>query len=98
MGAAAEIADATTVAGARTAAAEQARRRRVALFLFDDQGHLLSASSSQGVSWSSVTSTPDLLDHALSGRRFVESLDGGRRITVALPLRTGYGMRHEQAG
>jgi two-component system, OmpR family, sensor histidine kinase VicK len=89
VGAAAEIADATTLDEARSVAAEQARRRRVALFLFDDQGRLLSASSSQGVAWSSVTNTPDLLDHALSGRRFVESLDGGRRITVALPLRTG---------
>jgi signal transduction histidine kinase len=89
VGAAAGIADATTLAEARTAAAEQARRRRVALFLFDDHGRLLSAPSSQGVAWSSVTNRPDLLDHALSGRRFVESLDGGRRITVALPVRTG---------
>ena len=70
VGAAAEIADATTLAEARSVAAEQARRRRVALFLFDDQGRLLSASSSQGVAWSSVTNTPDLLDSSLSGRRF----------------------------
>jgi signal transduction histidine kinase len=89
VGAAAVIADETTVAGARRVALEQARRRRVALFLLDDRGRLLSSPSSQGVAWSSVTNRPDLREHALSGRRFVESLDGGRRITVALPLRTG---------
>jgi signal transduction histidine kinase len=89
VGAAAAIAEAPTVAGARDAAVREAARRRVALFLFDDRGRLLSAPSSQGVAWSSVTNTRELLEHGLGGRRFVESLDGGRRITVALPLRAG---------
>lgn len=89
VGAAAEIGDTRTVSEARRTATEQARRRRVALFLLDDQGQLIGPTSSQGIAWSSVTNRPDLREHALAGRRFVASLDGGRRITVALPLRSG---------
>ncbi len=88
VGAAAAIGDAANLADARGRAADQARRRRVALFLLDGRGYLVSASSSQGVSWSSVANMPDLLEHALAGRRFVDSLDGGRRIVVTLPLRS----------
>ncbi len=89
VGAAAKIGDATTLADARDVTAEQARRRRVALFLFDDKGRLLSAPTSQGVAWSSVANTGELLDHALTGRRFVRSPDEESRIAVALPLRSG---------
>ena len=89
VGAAARIADATTLADARDVTVEQARRRRVALFLFDDEGGLLSAPISQGVAWSSVADTRELLDSALSGRRFVQSPDSASRINVALPLRSG---------
>jgi signal transduction histidine kinase/HAMP domain-containing protein len=89
VGAAARIADASTLEEARTVAAEQARRRRVALFLFDDRGRLLSGPSSQGIAWASVPDTRELLSQALSGRRFVQSTDESPRITVGLPLRTG---------
>jgi two-component system sensor histidine kinase VicK len=89
VGAAARIADATTLGEAESAAAEQARRRRVALFVFDDRGRLLSAPSSQGVAWSSLANKGELLDQALSGRRFVRSSDESPRITVALPIRSG---------
>ncbi len=89
VGAAARIGGAKTVAAARTLAAEQARRRRVALFLLDENGVLLSPGSSQGVRFASVDNRAELLESALAGERRVESLDGGRRITVALPLRTG---------
>ena len=89
VGAAARISDSTTLGEARRAAAEQARRRRVALFLLDDRGRLLSASTSQGVAWTSVTDTRELLQHALSGRRFLQSSEDSPRITVALPLRAG---------
>ncbi|MCZ7589676.1 MAG: cell wall metabolism sensor histidine kinase WalK [Gaiella sp.] len=91
VGAAAKIADTTTPAEARAMAVDQARRRRVALFVFDAQGRLLSAPSSLGVAWSSVDNKQELLENALAGQRFVESLDDGRRITVALPLRSGPG-------
>ena len=89
VGAAAVIAAAPSLDDARLTAEEEARRRGVALFLFDRRGRLLSAPSSRGVAWSSVTNSGELLEHGLAGRRFVESVDGGRRITVALPLRTG---------
>jgi signal transduction histidine kinase len=89
FGAAAKIADATTLAEARTATQEQARRRGVALFLFDEQGRLLTAPVSRGVAWPSVADTGELLDSALSGRRIVQTPDAGSRISVALPLRSG---------
>jgi len=89
VGAAAKIADAATLADARAITQEQARRRRVALFLFDEQGRLLSAPSSQGVSWSSVPNADELLDHSLAGRRFVQIPDTESRILVTLPLRSG---------
>lgn len=89
VGAAARVADATSLDDARERVVEQARRRRVALFLFDGDRTLLSGPSSQGVTWRNVEGTEEVLDLALSGRRTVESLDDGRRIIVALPLRTG---------
>jgi methyl-accepting chemotaxis protein len=92
VGAAARIAGAATVPTARALTDEQARRRRVALFLFDAQGNLLSDSTSLGVHWSAVPNRRDLLDEALAGRRVVQSLDDGRRVAVALPLRSGPGV------
>jgi len=91
VGAAAKIADTTTPAEARAEVVDQARRRRVALFVFDERGRLMSAPSSLGVAWSSVLNKQDVLENALAGRRAVESMDDGRRITVALPLRSGPG-------
>ena len=58
---------------------------------FDDEGRLLSSPTSLGVRWSAVPNRQDLLAEALSGRRIVQSLDDGRRVTVGLPLRSGPG-------
>ena len=92
VGAAAKIAGASTLDAARARTADQARRRRVALFLFDRQGNLLSDATSLGVHWSAVPNRRDLLDEALAGRRIVQSLDDGRRVAVTLPLRSGPGV------
>jgi signal transduction histidine kinase len=89
VGAAARVADASSLAEALTRTAEQARRRRVALFLFDANGTLLSDAVSQGVRWSSVENRDELLAAVVDGRRTLSSLDDGRRVTVALPLRNG---------
>jgi two-component system sensor histidine kinase VicK len=69
------------------AAVSEARRRRVALFLFDSDGRLVSPPRSRNIDVSEISNLAPLLDSALAGVRSVESLDGGRRITVALPLR-----------
>jgi signal transduction histidine kinase/HAMP domain-containing protein len=87
VGAAARIVASPDLAGARAQTTEQARRRRVALFLFGSDRSLLTHPSSQGVDVSSVPNVDALLDKALDERRTVQSLENGRRITVALPLR-----------
>jgi two-component system sensor histidine kinase VicK len=69
-------------------AVSEARRRRVALFVFDSSGALVSPSRSRSIDVSTIPNLEPLLETALGGTRRVESLDGGRRITVALPLRT----------
>ena len=89
VGAAARIAEAPTLAEARARVVDQARRRRVALFLFDADGTLLSDELSQGVRWTSVENRGELLSAVVDGRRSVLSLDDGRLVTVALPLRGG---------
>lgn len=87
--AAALVSSETTPAGARAAAASAAARRRIALFLFDKDGRRISGKSSNGVDVESVTGIDETVRSALAGRRLVQSTDGGRRIIVALRLRTG---------
>jgi len=89
VGAAARIAEAPTLAEARDRVVDQARRRRVALFLFDANGALLSDDLSQGVRWASVANKAELLAAVVDGQRTLLSLDNGRQVTVALPLRGG---------
>ncbi|RDI73997.1 Signal transduction histidine kinase [Gaiella occulta] len=87
--AAALVSSETTPEGARAAAASAATRRRIALFLFDKDGRRISGKSSNGVDVESVTGIDETVRSALAGRRLVQSTDGGRRIIVALRLRTG---------
>ncbi len=89
VGAASRVAGASDLAEARARADEQARRRRVALFLFDAEGRLLTDATSLGARWAAVPNSRELLGEALAGRRIVQSLDDGRRVTVALPLHNG---------
>ena len=91
VGAAARIGGASTLDGRRARTEEQSTRRRVALFLLDDEGRLLSSPTSLGVRWSAVPNRQDPLAGALAGRRIVQSLDDGHRVTVGLPLRNGPG-------
>jgi signal transduction histidine kinase len=74
--------------GLEQAAATAARTRQLGIFLFDPDGRQLTPSVSNGVSLASVEALPDALSAALEGRRLVETTPGGRRILVALPLRS----------
>jgi signal transduction histidine kinase len=89
VGASLKIAAATTLDGQVALADEQSRRRMVAFFLFDTRGRLLSAPTSGGVTWSAVPRGRELVRNALVGRRTLQSLEDGRRVTVGLPLRNG---------
>lgn len=69
--------------------ASVSRRRRLALFAFDEKGTLLTRARSQVIEVGSVPLREQALQRALTGRRFVRSLDGGRTIVVALPFYGG---------
>lgn len=61
--------------------------RQLALFVFDSRGALLTPGRSRGITVSSLPNFATLRDTALQGRRVVDTVDGGRLVTVALPLR-----------
>lgn len=87
VAAAAQISAAAPRTSVAEAAAREARRRNVALFVFDRKGRLVSADQSRGLNVWAVPGLDEVLDHALRGEREVRTTDGGRRIVVALPLR-----------
>ena len=65
---------------------EEARRRRLALFLFDGDGRLVTPARSRGVRFDSLDLHRDALQEGQVGRRFVGSTEDGRTIVVGLPL------------
>jgi two-component system phosphate regulon sensor histidine kinase PhoR len=58
----------------------------LALFVFSPQGELVGESNLRGIGWASVPRRQTALRSALRGRRYVESLGGGRAV-IGLPLR-----------
>jgi signal transduction histidine kinase len=73
------------------AVANSALKRRISLFVFDARGRPLTPTRSRGTTFGSVPLERQALRSALAGRRFVGSVDNGRRIVVGLPLRRGAG-------
>ncbi|MDH4102110.1 MAG: ATP-binding protein [Thermoleophilia bacterium] len=61
--------------------------QQLALFVFDRQGSPLTPEQSRGINVASLPNFAKLRDTALQGRRVVDTVDGGRLVTVALPLR-----------
>jgi two-component system sensor histidine kinase VicK len=62
-------------------------RRDLALFAFAADGSLVSGDRARGVSVRELPNIDALLQAALDGRRAVDSIDNGRVVTVALPMR-----------
>jgi two-component system sensor histidine kinase VicK len=69
-----------------TATAREARNRRIALFLFDHSGRLLTPRTSLAVDLRGVERHEQVVANALKGDRSVDVSNGGRRIIVALPV------------
>jgi signal transduction histidine kinase/HAMP domain-containing protein len=69
----------------RTVAAE-ADRHRLALFVFDRHGRLLTPRRSRGIAFGSIPMHAQALKRALAGGRFVATSQHGNTIVVALPL------------
>jgi signal transduction histidine kinase len=66
--------------------------RDVALFMFAPDGSLLTPPRARGIAVDQLPNYDTLLATALDGRRYVETIDDGRIVTVALPMqreRTG---------
>jgi two-component system, OmpR family, sensor histidine kinase VicK len=73
----------------RSAVQDLARRRRMALFVFDADGKRLTPSRSRGVTFGSELHDDALLEARVYGERFVQSSGDGRTIVVGLPLQEG---------
>jgi signal transduction histidine kinase len=89
--AALDISEATTVAELRTRAAELSTARGIAFFVLDRDGSRLTPERARGVAVRTLPNFERLRDESLEGRRVVETIDDGRVVTVALPLRRGPG-------
>jgi signal transduction histidine kinase len=87
--AAAAITKAEPADGLEPATTSIVAKSRIAVFLFDGSGKLLTAPRSNGVMLKAVPDLRAAIDTALAGHRSVTSESGGRRIVVALPMRTG---------
>jgi signal transduction histidine kinase/HAMP domain-containing protein len=64
-----------------------AQQRRLALFVFDGEGNLLTSSQSRGVELESIDGRVEALRSALAGNRFVSTNEAVRATLVALPRR-----------
>lgn len=87
VAAAAEIPPDATIADLRASAARFGESRDLALFAFAEDGSLVTPSQARGVAVEKLPNYETLLATALEGRRRVETIDDGRFVTVALPLR-----------
>jgi two-component system phosphate regulon sensor histidine kinase PhoR len=87
VAAAAQISPQATIASIREDAARFGESRNLALFAFARDGSLLTPRRARGVSVEELPNYEPLLATALAGRRRVETIDDGRVVTVALPLR-----------
>ena len=84
---ASRVAAARDVIAARRVANDVATRRRIALFVFDDAGRLLTSDRVAGVDLAGVRDLESALAQALDGRRYVETDGETGAVTVALPIR-----------
>lgn len=87
VAAAAQISPQATDASIRSSAARFGESRGLALFAFKRDGSLVTPRSARGISVEKLPNFETLLATALDGRRRVETINDGRLVTVALPMR-----------
>jgi two-component system sensor histidine kinase VicK len=63
------------------------RTRELALWAFAADGSLLTPERSQGVLLTDLPNVDALLETAFEGRRLIETIDDGRLVSIALPMR-----------
>jgi signal transduction histidine kinase len=86
-----EISDADTIAEVRSSARELGEARRMAFFVLDDEGAVITPERARGVLLYDLPNFARLRDASLDGRRIVDTSEDGRVVAVALPLRSGRG-------
>lgn len=87
VGAATRISQEESIESIRSTAEELERTRQVALFVLDRRGRLLTPERSRGVSFTKLPNHDQLAAAAEGGTRLVDPIDGGRSVTVVLPIR-----------
>lgn len=87
LAAAGQLSAAGSIPDLRSTAADAGRTRQLALFVFAADRSLLTPGRARGVTVEQLPNFATLLDSALAGTRTVETIDEGRLVTVALPLR-----------
>lgn len=87
VAAAAQIPPDATEVTIRASASRFGAERELALFAFARDGSLVTPSYARGISVEELPNLDVLLTTALEGRRAVETIDDGRLVTVALPMR-----------
>jgi signal transduction histidine kinase len=85
--AAISVTDASGGGALQTGLAAIADRARLALFVFNEEGALLTAPTSRGMHVESVPQREAAVQRALGGRRFIATEGGVGATVVALPLR-----------
>ena len=66
-----------------------AERRRLSLYVLDEDGQLLTPEESRGFSFASVPEGREAVERVFDGERHVATHDDGRTIVVGLRLRAG---------
>jgi signal transduction histidine kinase len=87
VAAATQIPPEATAASIEESTARFGESRDLALFAFASDGSLVTPPRARGISVQELPNFETLLATALEGRRSVETIDDGRLVTVALPLR-----------
>lgn len=77
---------------------EVAQERRIALYVFDSEGNLLSPERSRRTLFEAVPRHTEALEAALAGERYAETLEGTVATVVGLPLRAAVGTGAEIVG
>lgn len=90
VAAAAALATADDAGELAAIATRTSSSRRISVFVLGPDG-LLTSGRSRGIAYAALPERARLEAALADGRRLVLSSDGGRRISAALPLRTGVG-------
>jgi signal transduction histidine kinase/HAMP domain-containing protein len=86
LGAADSVARASQRGNLADAIGAISARRRFAIFVFDEDGQLISSNRSRGIRLGAIKPRRHAVDTALGGSRYTSPIDNGKGTLVALPV------------